>query len=310
MCATCGCSDDSKPRLFDLQSGKAFELEPIQSQHGHHHHHDGRPEHKHGHHLEHGNGGHAHNHNHDHDHDHDHRHAHQSDHGHSHSRGHVITLEQEVLAKNDKLAERVRGWLAGRELLALNLVSSPGAGKTTLLERTIADLSREIPISVIEGDQQTMHDAERILAAGSKVVQINTGTGCHLDASMVSRALVQLDPPRKSVVMIENVGNLVCPALFDLGELAKVVIISVTEGDDKPLKYPHMFRASSVMILNKIDLLPYVQFDVEKCTTFARQVNPRLHIIQLSATRGDHLEDWYAWLREHVGEHRLKTELV
>jgi hydrogenase nickel incorporation protein HypB len=222
----------------------------------------------------------------------------------------VITLEQEVLAKNDKLAERVRGWLAGRDLVALNLVSSPGAGKTTVLERTIVELKDELPISVIEGDQQTLHDAERIQSAGSKVVQINTGTGCHLDAAMVSRALVQLDPPRKSVVMIENVGNLVCPALFDLGELAKVVIISVTEGDDKPVKYPHMFRASQVMILNKIDLLPYVQFNVEKCIAFARQVNPRIHIIQLSATRGDHMEDWYGWLRERARERLLETQLV
>ena len=192
----------------------------------------------------------------------------------------------------------------------MNLVSSPGAGKTTLLERTIADLGREIPISVIEGDQQTTHDAERILSAGSKVVQINTGTGCHLDASMVGRALTQLDPPRQSLVMIENVGNLVCPALFDLGELAKVAIVSVTEGDDKPVKYPHMFRASQLMILNKIDLLPYVQFDVDLCIAFARRVNPRIQIIQLSATRGDHLEGWYTWLRQRVSERRLETQLV
>jgi hydrogenase nickel incorporation protein HypB len=294
MCATCGCSDDSKPRLVDLQSGKTIDLESIQSHD--HHHHDGGHDHGHGHH--------SHDHHHDHDHDHDH------EHGHSHSHGRVITLEQEVLAKNDKLAERVRGWLAGRDVVALNLVSSPGAGKTTLLERTIADLAGEIPISVIEGDQQTVHDAERIKSAGSKVVQINTGTGCHLDASMVSRALVQLDPPRKSVVMIENVGNLVCPALFDLGELAKVVIISVTEGDDKPVKYPHMFRAGQVMILNKIDLLPYVQFNVEKCIAFARQVNPKIHIIQLSATRGDYMEDWYGWLRQRARERLPETQLV
>ncbi len=210
--------------------------------------------------------------------------------------------------KNDRLAEWVRGWLAGRGLTALNLVSSPGAGKTTLLERTISELGGEISLSVIEGDQQTLNDAERIRAAGCRVVQINTGAGCHLDAAMVARGLARLDPPRDSVVMIENVGNLVCPALFDLGELAKVVIISVTEGDDKPIKYPHMIRASQVMLLNKIDLLPYVQFDVDKCMAYARQVNPNIQIIPLSATRGDHMEDWYRWLRGRVAEYRLEGQ--
>ena len=247
MCATCGCSDDSRAQLTDLQSGETIVLDPP---HDHHHHH-----HDHGHH--------------DHQHEHDHGHGHAEGHSHPHQHGTVITLEQEVLARNNRLAERVRGWLAGRDILALNLVSSPGAGKTTLLERTICDLGAEMPISVIEGDQQTLHDAERIQATGCRVVQINTGTACHLDASMIGRALQQLDPPRDSVVMIENVGNLVCPALFDLGELAKVVVISVTEGDDKPIKYPHMFRASEVMILNKVDLLPYVEFDVDRCIAFA-----------------------------------------
>jgi hydrogenase nickel incorporation protein HypB len=275
MCATCGCSDDSETRLTDLQSGETIVLNPP---HDHPHPHD----HDHGH----GNG---HHHHHDHDQIEGHTHPHQH--------GTVISLEQEVLARNNRLAERVRGWLAGRDILALNLVSSPGAGKTTLLERTISDLGREIPISVIEGDQQTLHDAQRIQATGCRVVQINTGTACHLDASMMGRALQQLDPPQGSVVMIENVGNLVCPALFDLGERAKVVIVSVTEGDDKPIKYPHMFRASEVMILNKIDLLPYVHFDVERCLDFARKVNPTIQIIEVSATRGDHLEDWYGWLR-------------
>ena len=238
---------------------------------------------------------------HDHDHEHDHGHGHAEGHAHPHRHGTVISLEQEVLARNNRLAERVRGWLAGRDILALNLVSSPGAGKTTLLERTISDLGRELPMSVIEGDQQTLHDAERIQATGCRVVQINTGTACHLDASMTARALQQLDPPRDSVVMIENVGNLVCPALFDLGERAKVVVVSVTEGDDKPIKYPHMFRASEVMILNKIDLLPYVQFDVERCLDFARKVNPKIQVLQLSATRGDGLDDWYGWLRQQNG---------
>jgi hydrogenase nickel incorporation protein HypB len=287
MCATCGCSDDSRAQITDLQSGETIVLDP---HHDHHHHHD------HGHH--------------EHQHEHDHGHVHVEGRSHSHQHGTVITLEQEVLARNSRLAERVRGWLAGRDILALNLVSSPGAGKTTLLERTICDLGAEMPISVIEGDQQTLHDAERIQATGCRVVQINTGTACHLDASMIGRALQQLDPPRDSVVMIENVGNLVCPSLFDLGELAKVVVISVTEGDDKPIKYPHMFRASEVMILNKIDLLPYVQFDVDRCIDFARQVNPKIRIMQLSATRGDHLEEWYGWLRQQREQRRLAGHLI
>ncbi|OWK45298.1 [NiFe] hydrogenase nickel incorporation-associated protein HypB [Fimbriiglobus ruber] len=210
-------------------------------------------------------------------------------------------LQEQILGKNNVLAERNRGWLDGRNILALNLVSSPGAGKTTLLERTIRDLGGELSLTVIEGDQETANDAERIRATGARVVQINTGTGCHLDALMVSRGLKQLDPPANSVVMIENVGNLVCPALFDLGERAKVAIVSVTEGEDKPIKYPHMFRASEVMLLNKIDLLPYVTFDVDRCIAYARQVNPRLRVISISATKGDGLAEWYAWLRAQRG---------
>jgi hydrogenase nickel incorporation protein HypB len=281
MCATCGCSDDSEARLTDLRSGQTIVL-------GAHHDHP-----------------------HDHEHPHDHGHHHTHDVGHSHSHGTVIPLEQQVLARNNRLAERVRGWLAGRKILALNLVSAPGAGKTTLLERTIRELGGEIPLSVIEGDQQTLRDAERIQATGCRVVQINTGAACHLDADMTARALQQLDPPAGSVVMIENVGNLVCPALFDLGERAKVVIVSVTEGDDKPIKYPHMFRASEVMILNKIDLLPHVPFDVERCLGYARQVNPKIRIIQLSAIRGDNLAEWYAWLRAQAShEHLREGQLV
>ena len=203
-----------------------------------------------------------------------------------------------MLAKNNRLAERNRGWFAGRNILALNLVSAPGAGKTTLLERTITDLRDELTLAVIEGDQETTNDAERIRATGCHVVQINTGSGCHLDAVMLAKGLQELAPPMNSIVMIENVGNLVCPALFDLGENAKVVITSVTEGDDKPLKYPHMFRESSLMILNKIDLLPYVPFDVVRCLDFVRQVNPRLRVIPVSALRGDGLNEWYAWIRD------------
>jgi hydrogenase nickel incorporation protein HypB len=279
MCATCGCSDDGGATLTDLRSGTTVSLAA-----DHEHHHPPHDPHDHAH-------GHP---------PHAHGHTHHPHHGDGHSHGTTLALEQEILAKNNRLAERNRGWLAGRDLLALNLVSSPGAGKTTLLERTIRDLGGELRLSVIEGDQQTLNDARRIQATGCPVVQINTGTACHLDAAMVARALEKLDPPPHSVVLIENVGNLVCPALFDLGERAKVVIVCVTEGDDKPLKYPHMFRASALLLLNKIDLLPYVLFDVERCLAHARQVNPRITALQVSATRGDGLAAWYGWLREQV----------
>ena len=225
--------------------------------------------------------------------------------GHDEAGGHVrsesttrtLVLEQAVLAKNDLLASRNRTWFDERGILAVNLMSSPGSGKTTLLERTIRDLSGELQLSVVEGDQETLLDAERIRATGCKVVQVNTGAGCHLDADMLARGLRVLDPPERSIVMIENVGNLVCPAMFDLGERAKVVIISVTEGADKPLKYPQMFRAGELMVVNKIDLLPYVDFDVDRCTAHAREVNPKLEVLEVSATRGDGLDRWYDWLR-------------
>jgi hydrogenase nickel incorporation protein HypB len=236
-----------------------------------------------------------------HSHDHDQAHAHEHHpHSHEHADTRTIRLEQELLAKNKRLAERNRGWFEGRRILALNLMSSPGAGKTTLLERTIRDLNGELALAVIEGDQETLRDAERIRATGCKAVQINTGTGCHLDAEMLNRALKELDPPAGSVVMIENVGNLVCPALFDLGESARVVIMSVTEGEDKPLKYPHMFRAADLMILSKADLLPHLEFDVAACLGHARRVNPKLEVLQLSATRGAGLDDWYEWLRRRA----------
>ncbi len=212
----------------------------------------------------------------------------------------TISLEQNILGKNNLLAAQNRGWFKGRNILALNLMSSPGSGKTTLLTRTILDLKQQLSISVIEGDQETSHDAEKIKETGCKVVQINTGTGCHLDAAMVERGLQQLNPPLNSVVMIENVGNLVCPALFDLGEQAKVVILSVTEGEDKPIKYPHMFRASEIMILTKIDLLPYVQFDVQRCIEYAQQVNPKIQIFQVSALTGTGLENWYKFIAQRV----------
>lgn len=230
---------------------------------------------------------------HGHHHDHDHHH----NHDHSHDHGRVIDIEQDVLMQNNLLAQRNRGWFEAKNILALNLVSSPGSGKTTVLERTITDLKNELPISVIEGDQQTLNDADRIKATGAEVVQVNTGQGCHLDAEMIRKAVAKLEPTDNSVLMVENVGNLVCPALFDLGEHSKVVIISVTEGDDKPQKYPTMFAASSLCLINKIDLLPYVNFDVDKCEEAARTVNPHLKFIRISATTGEGMGQWYDWLR-------------
>jgi hydrogenase nickel incorporation protein HypB len=243
--------------------------------------------------------GHPHNHHHHHDHDHAHGHTHDHDHDHPHDHGvaREVAVERDVLRANDLLAQRNRGWLEAKGILALNLVSSPGSGKTTLLERTIRDLQGEMDLAVIEGDQQTLNDAERIAATGAPVVQVNTGKGCHLDAPMVRRALDELAPADGGVLMIENVGNLVCPALFDLGEAAKVVVISVTEGDDKPLKYPHMFAASRLCLINKMDLAPYVDFDVERCEAAAREVNHHLEFRRVSATTGEGLEGWYDWLR-------------
>jgi hydrogenase nickel incorporation protein HypB len=228
-----------------------------------------------------------------HHHDHDAHHADHLDPHHDHDRTHTLQLEQAILAKNDHLAAHNREWLDARGLAAINLMSSPGAGKTTLLERTIRDSG--MTVSVIEGDQETTVDAERIRAAGARSVQVNTGAGCHLDAAMVNRALDLLDPDR-GVVVIENVGNLVCPALFDLGEARRVVIISVTEGDDKPLKYPHMFSVADLIVVNKIDLLPYVDFDVNKLTTDARRLRPGVAVLPLSARTGQDLDTWFAWL--------------
>jgi hydrogenase nickel incorporation protein HypB len=230
-------------------------------------------------------------HEHDHDHGHDHEHGH--DHGHDHGR--IVRVEADILAKNNHLAEHNRQWLRERGVFALNLMSAPGAGKTTLLVRTLTEL--ELPIAVIEGDQETSLDAERIRATRRQAIQINTGAGCHLDAERVGAALKTLDPKPGSLVIIENVGNLVCPALFDLGEQARTVLLSVAEGDDKPLKYPHMFRAASLALLTKTDLEPYVPFDRDRCTRNLRQVNPRLAVLPVSAIRTSGLDAWYGWLR-------------
>jgi hydrogenase nickel incorporation protein HypB len=213
----------------------------------------------------------------------------------------MLRLEVDVLARNDAIAAENRAWLAARRVLALNLVSSPGAGKTTLLERTIRDLRGELAIAVVEGDQETPLDAERIRATGCPAVQVNTGRGCHLDAAMVAAALRQLDPAPGTLLLVENVGNLVCPALFDLGEHAKVVVASTPEGEDKPLKYPHVFRASALVLLNKIDLAPHLPFDPERCLANVRRVQPHLEVLPVSATRGDGLDAWYAWIRARLG---------
>ncbi|MGB3354520.1 MAG: hydrogenase nickel incorporation protein HypB [Mycobacterium sp.] len=270
MCATCGCGED----------GAVITLAGL--------HHDDQDDHD----------------DHD-DHDHPHAdHAHEHDHPHGHTHTTTVTLEQKVLAKNDLIADENREWLAERDILALNMTSSPGAGKTTLLERTIRDLAEQRPIVVIEGDQETLLDANRIRDAGARAVQINTGAGCHLDAEMVRRALETLDPEPGSLLFIENVGNLVCPAMFDLGENSKVVVISVTEGADKPLKYPHMFAAAGLVVVNKTDLLPYVDFDLDACTAWARAVNADVTILPLSASTGDGVSDWYDWLGRLAGQPR------
>jgi hydrogenase nickel incorporation protein HypB len=238
-----------------------------------------------------------------HGHPHDHTHPHDHDHEHPHTE--TISLEQRVLAKNDALAEQNRQWLAERGILAFNITSSPGAGKTTLLERTIRHLGPQRQVSVIEGDQETLLDADRIAATGARAVQVNTGAGCHLDAEMIARALHTLAPERDSLLFIENVGNLVCPALFDLGEHSKVVVISVTEGTDKPLKYPHMFAAAGLVLINKVDLLPYVDFDLDLCARHARSVNPNVEIVPVSATKGDGMDVWLQWIDARATELHL-----
>ncbi len=221
-------------------------------------------------------------------------------HAHGMPAGRMVQIEQDILSKNNQFAAENRRFFARQGIFALNLLSSPGSGKTTLLVQTILALRARQHIAVIEGDQQTSNDAKRIRATGAPAIQINTGKGCHLEAAMVATALTRLQPPSHSLLMIENVGNLVCPASFDLGEAHKVVVLSVTEGEDKPLKYPDMFRAASLLLLNKIDLLPYLQFDLAACLANARRVNPDIHIIQLSATSGQGMPEWLDWLERHL----------
>lgn len=220
------------------------------------------------------------------------------------SQARMITIEQNILSKNNAYAAANRQWLAERGIFAINLVSSPGSGKTTLLAETIRQLNATHPVFVVEGDQQTSNDAERIRASGAPAIQINTGKGCHLDAHMVGKALQSLAPCDASLLLIENVGNLVCPAAFDLGEAHKVAILSVTEGEDKPIKYPDMFAAADLMVLNKIDLLPYLDFDMEACMAYARRVNPNIQILQLSARSGEGLPLWLDWLKAGLRQHQ------
>jgi hydrogenase nickel incorporation protein HypB len=278
MCTTCGCGTDE------------VKVDGHAHAHGHEHAHGKVNEHAHPHENAHGHG---------HDDHHDHGHD-QALHSHDHmlAPSRAVTIERDILARNDAEAAVNRRRFAEHGIFALNLVSSPGSGKTTLLVETISHLQGEPAIAVIEGDQQTSNDAELIRATGARAVQINTGKGCHLDAHMVGHALEHLEPADDSVVMIENVGNLVCPAAFDLGEAHKVVMLSVTEGEDKPLKYPDMFAAADLMILTKCDLLPYLKFDADLCEANARRVNPSIEVMRLSATTGVGMAAWIDWVRD------------
>lgn len=304
MCGTCGCGGpDGQVKIQKPGTDHS-------SDHHHHHHHDGRMTHRthesHHHRNDHEQSHdhtHSHDHEHSHDHDHDHSHDHEGHHHHHHHTDHhktVIAVEKDILQHNDLMAARNRGYFEAKNLYTLNLVSSPGSGKTSLLERTLRDLKTEISFAVIEGDQQTMNDANRIEALEVPVIQINTGKGCHLESDMIYDAVRQLSPKDNSVLMIENVGNLVCPSMFDLGEKNRIVIISTTEGEDKPLKYPDMFHSSDICIINKIDLLPYLNFDVDKLKSAALQVNPGLQFFEVSATTGEGMENWYKWLKKEL----------
>ncbi len=285
MCGTCGCGEDNSIRIS--KPGKVNES--LHHHHNHSHTHDGN----------------EHSHNHSHSYDHlsetsEHAHDHH-DHHHDHSHKTEIQLEVDILQKNNLLAERNKGYFEAKNIIALNMVSSPGSGKTSILERTIKDLSNDIKFSIIEGDQQTMNDANRIESAGAPVVQINTGSGCHLDADMINKAVKELEPENDSVLIIENVGNLVCPSMFELGESKRIVIISITEGEDKPIKYPDMFRSSDICIINKIDLAPYLDVNIEKIKEYAIQVNHHLEFFEMSAKTGEGMNEWYEWLKKING---------
>ena len=268
MCDTCGCGQSEDVKIIKLEDTNDVHLH----EHIHEHEHDGQM------------------------HTHFHHHSNKE---HSHNHGRKIELQVDILQKNNLIAERNRGYFEAKNIFALNFVSSPGSGKTSLLEKTIKELNADLKFYVIEGDQQSIIDAERIKSVGAPVVQVNTGNGCHLDADMINRAIKELDAPNNSIMLIENVGNLVCPSLFDLGESKRVVIISVTEGEDKPLKYPTMFQSSHLCLINKTDLLPYVDFNIEKIKEYALRVNHHLEFIQVSAKTGDGMNIWYDWLKKN-----------
>lgn len=217
---------------------------------------------------------------------------------HHHDDDDLIHVEQDILAKNNQFAQQNQHYFAEKKILSLNIMSSPGSGKTTLLAKTIRDLNNTVTSAVIVGDQQTDHDATLLKSSGAEAIQVNTGKVCHLDAHMIGHALEKLSIKERMILFIENVGNLVCPALFHLGEACKIVMLSVAEGDNKPLKYPDMFRSADLLILTKIDLLPYVEFDVNKCIDYARRIKPDLEVLQLSATQGQGLPQWYQWLMQ------------
>jgi len=270
MCGTCGCG--SEENGVSIQNPRDLKI--------HQHEHNAHDHHQH-------DEGHSHSHDHPHSHDHTHDHHHKT----------ILKVEQDILQHNEVMAARNRGYFDAKNIFTINLVSSPGSGKTSILERTLQDLKKEISFSVIEGDQQTLNDANRIDALNIPVIQINTGKGCHLESDMIYDAVKKLEIAENSVLMIENVGNLVCPSMFDLGENKRIVIISTTEGEDKPIKYPDMFHTSDVCIINKIDLLPYLNFDMDKVKEYALQVNPNLKFFEVSATTGEGMDKWYEWLK-------------
>jgi hydrogenase nickel incorporation protein HypB len=309
MCDDCGCGLPGE-NPARISSGHTHRHE-----HGHEHVHTNGLKHSHPHTHEHAHG-HSHDHGQDHDHDH-HEHSHGHPHSHSHDQGHdpehshvhthepaaadarrTLEIRQAILAKNDRLAERNRGFFAGRCLLAINVLSSPGSGKTTLLRETIRALGPQVSCGVIVGDLATDNDAQRLREAGAPVVQISTGTMCHLEAEMVARALDELALQGPGLLIIENVGNLVCPASYDLGEDLRIVLLSVTEGEDKPLKYPPVFESADVVVISKMDLAAACEFNREKALANVRRMAPRAVIFELSARTGAGMSEWCGLLKE------------